>query len=398
MKIFYNRLRKLSVFIICYWVFGQTGQAQWVTIPDAAFANWLEGNGFTLGVCMNGGNQLDTTCAIVLSTTNLQINSSGISNLYGIQFFKSLSILNCSNNILTSLPTLPTTLTQLDFSHNNFSSCPVLPPMLRILNCSNNPLSSLPHILPDTLQSLACQNNLLTILPTLPTGLQTLGCPNNQLTSLPDLPSTLQTLSCGANLLTSLPTLPSGLVELDCGNNHLTTLPTLPNSITVLYCYINELTSIPNLPTWMSYFECDTNPNLTCLPPLDTIEVLSFTNTGITCLPDFGNVGYSTPAEITLPLCSTNNPNGCTLYNGIAQTNRQSFEVYPNPSSANFYFKGLQNGYNIQVYNLLGEIIGTSKTTSSNYCLSLNGRANGIYFYKIIDDTTIIQQGKLVLE
>ena len=72
--------------------------------------------------------------------------------------------------------------------------------------------------------------------------------------------------------------------------------------------------------------------------------------------------------------------------------------IFPNPSSGNFHFKGLQNGYSIEVYNPLGETIYTSKTTRNNFCLTLTGRDNGIYFYRIIDDNTIIQQGKLVLE
>jgi Leucine-rich repeat (LRR) protein len=52
---------------------------------------------------------------------------------------------------------------------------------------------------------LNCSYNLLTSLPTLPTNLQYLNCHYNQLSQLPTLPDTLQELYCSYNQLTSLP-------------------------------------------------------------------------------------------------------------------------------------------------------------------------------------------------
>ena len=82
----------------------------------------------------------------------------------------------------------------------------------------------------------------------------------------------------------------------------------------------------------------------------------------------------------------------------IAAIGDNQMTIFPNPSNGGVYFNGLQDGYNIEVYNPLGEIICTSKTFGGNYRLSLTGRANGIYFYRITDNTAIIQQGKIVLE
>ena len=75
------------------------------------------------------------------------------------------------------------------------------------------------------LKILWCSNNKLTCLPLLPSTLKMLCCYNNQLTSLPSLPSTLEILWCSNNKLTCLPLLPSTLEKVTCSNNKLTCLP-----------------------------------------------------------------------------------------------------------------------------------------------------------------------------
>ena len=103
------------------------------------------------------------------------------------------------------------------------------------------------HILPKSLKILYCFDNKLTSLPKLPNSLKYLSCYNNQLTSLPDLPNSLETLQCNNNRLTLLPKLPNSLKFLYCHINQLTLLPKLPNSLKYLSCYNNQLTSIPNI-------------------------------------------------------------------------------------------------------------------------------------------------------
>ena len=110
------------------------------------------------------------------------------------------------------------------------------------------------------LKTLDCSNNQLTSLPTLPQNLKTLDCYNNQLTSLPTLPQNLKTLDCYNNQLTSLPTLPQNLEVLYCYNNQLTLLPTLPQNLKTLYCYDNHLTYFPTLPQKLERLICAGNP------------------------------------------------------------------------------------------------------------------------------------------
>ena len=97
------------------------------------------------------------------------------------------------------------------------------------------------EIIPDDTTELDCSNNHLATLPSLPSSLKMLDCYNNQLTTLPALPFSLKELWCGNNQLTILPALPFSLKELYCTYNQLTTLPSLPSSLEILVCHNNKL-------------------------------------------------------------------------------------------------------------------------------------------------------------
>ena len=128
---------------------------------------------------------------------------------------------------------------------NNLSTIPILPTRLTNFNCSYNNLMVLP-ILPNSLINIDCSNNLIHNLPVLPKCLESLTCWSNQLTKLPILPDSLESLYCSSNKLTLLPTLPSGIIDVDCSINLLTFLPNGLRNINVkydnnpIYTYINE--------------------------------------------------------------------------------------------------------------------------------------------------------------
>jgi len=126
-------------------------------------------------------------------------------------------------------------------SDDQLTSLPSLPNSLKKLYCSHNPqLTSLPS-LPTSLDFLSCSDDQLTSLPELPSNLKGLLCSSNQLTSLPSLPENLQILNCSSNQLISIPSLPINLKELNCHNNQLSSLPPLTNSLVKLYCFNNPL-------------------------------------------------------------------------------------------------------------------------------------------------------------
>jgi Leucine-rich repeat (LRR) protein len=148
------------------------------------------------------------------------------------------------------LNSLPEDILAIDVSNRNIISLPDLTRFknLKTFYCSNNQLTSLPT-LPQNLERLYCSNNKLTSLSTLPQNLKLLHCHFNYLPTLPTLPQNLERLQCSSNKLTSLPTLPQNLETLHCSKNELTSLPTLPQSLNELYCSNNPIFEIVNSST-----------------------------------------------------------------------------------------------------------------------------------------------------
>lgn len=329
--------------------------AQYITIPDSAFATWLQNNGY--GECM-AGNQIDTNCTLVLNTHSIKCFAQPIRSLSGIQYFKNLDSLDCSNDSLNSISSLPGKLSFLNCSYNKLSALPALPSTLQILwctnnkfstltlsenitdlECSGNPLSGLPTLpgglgklvctdaglnslpllssglktlqcdrnslhslpaLPPGLQILSCTYNSLSALPALPSTLANLNCQNNQLSSLPALPSGLSFLMCGYNQIDSLPAVPGSLKQLDCTGNVLTKLPSLPSSLTSLYCGRNLLDSLPSLSASLQKLYCDHN-HLTSMASLPAgLTILYCSNNSLTALP-------AIPSSVSNLLCDHNN-------------------------------------------------------------------------------------------
>jgi uncharacterized repeat protein (TIGR01451 family) len=198
---------KITLFcLLIVLSFGSKAQT-YVTIPDTNFVSYLQTN---FSACMSG-NQMDTSCPSIQSAGYLVVSFLNIYDLTGLEYFSNITYLDCSYNILTSLP-----------------------------------------VLPGQLQALDCGNNLLTSLPPLPNALCSLYCNNNQLTSLPTLPpNSIDPYGYG--------------FSLDCGDNQLTALPELPQMLSTLVCDNNNITCFPTLPNNAYYYEFSGNP-FTCLP------------------------------------------------------------------------------------------------------------------------------------
>ncbi|MBL0054326.1 MAG: hypothetical protein IPP29_24030 [Bacteroidetes bacterium] len=54
------------------------------------------------------------------------------------------------------------------------------------------------------------------------------------------------------------------------------------------------------------------------MPKLNTIYYFDFTNTGINCIPNYGNVTSSIPLLSSIPLCNLFNSDGCQAYWNIS--------------------------------------------------------------------------------
>ena len=313
----------------------------YVNIPDSNFAKYLITQ---IPSCLykdsNNLYWMDTTCSGVVNLQTIDCRSLNIKSVDGVQYFSNLLNLYCSNNQISSLPSLPLLIQKLfcdsnminnfkplngfvqSFScnHNQLKSLPNLPLSLSYLSCDYNQLMVLPA-LPDSLLDLYCENNLLSNLPTLPYGLQVLMCDNNQLINLPTLPNTLQSIICNNNQLSGLPTLPTSLSKLICRTNQLTNLPYLPNSLAFLDCDSNQLTSLPIGHNFDSLYSitCRGNVNLFCLPKIPySLLSLDVSGTGINCIPNINTwFGVYQFPQVTpnIPVCSpTNNANQCQLF------------------------------------------------------------------------------------
>ncbi|KAK3604897.1 hypothetical protein CHS0354_000560 [Potamilus streckersoni] len=176
-------------------------------IPDDNFRNKLRDKYASWFSTIDGVNGLDITKANEFTGT-LDVKSSDIANLSGIEYFTAITTLWCSSNQLQSL----------DVSKNV---------ALTTLWCNNNKLQSL-----DVSKNVA---------------LTTLYCSFNQLTSLDvSKNEALTTLLCHSNQLTSLDVRKNvALTILWCHSNQLTSLDVSNNvRLTTLYCYSNQLQSL----------------------------------------------------------------------------------------------------------------------------------------------------------
>lgn len=258
-------------------------QAQYV-IPDPAFAAKLN----DIVPFAMSGNVLDETHPSVVFRSTLVVESAGIQDLDGLQFFSSLQNLNCRDNPLTNIPDLSSTLVEFICNNCGLASLPSLPASLERLVCHNNELTALP-VLPSTLQELECEKNELGAMPMLPAALVELNCSFNDLVALPSLPTGLEELNCAHNDIVNFPTLPLALETLDAHHNELEVLPTLPDALSFLDVSSNQLPGIPNTPSSLQFLYASFN-QLGSLPPLTSplLELVCPFN-ALTGLPQLPN-------------------------------------------------------------------------------------------------------------
>lgn len=428
---------KRNIFIYLFFTLCLASRGQtYVTIPDANFVSWLQAN----YPSAMSGNQLNTSNTSVTADTIVIVNAKGIYDLTGIQYFTSLRHLECSQNYLTSLPSLPSTLKYLSCSQNQLNSLPAIPSNLQILYCDNNLLPSLPT-LPNSIISLGCSNNPnLTALPALPTSLDSLFCSGDSLSSLPSLPSQLKWLGCDHNIITNLPTLPNTIEGISCGYNSLTSIPVLPSTLTQFNCSGNPLTSLPSLPTGLIYFGCDsvgasilptlpstlqvlscvknnltnlpplpaslqslicarnqlstlpTLPNLfdldcsqnqiTCLPVLPTTinGIFDFSGNLFNCLPNY--IPYMSPQVLNIPLCSAGNTNGCAAAGGILGVSYRDMNSDCINNAGDNTIKNLP----FKLYDISNNLVGN--TISAKNGVYNFAKPNGTY--KVVVDTSYL--------
>ncbi|MHB8261161.1 MAG: T9SS type A sorting domain-containing protein [Bacteroidia bacterium] len=440
---------KKTIAIILTLVVVRASAQTWVTIPDAAFSTYLRNN---ITAAMHG-DSLNISSPLVTSTTySLNLSDLGVSNLSGVQYFTSLTYLNCSGNTFTTLPALPNTLTYLDCSFNShLTMLPALPNSIQTLWCQNDSLISI-AALPTQLQALYCFNNYLTALPTLPNTLQSLECYYNSLASLPALPNALKQIDCFYNALTNMPPLNDSLTNLDChnnlitsfsslgsslaylycSNNNLTILPTMPASLVKIDCSYNSFVHLPTLPVALTYLDCSNN-QLIDLPALPSLNQLYCENNSISCFPTFPNtinlsyfnsclhgityfidisnnpftcvpniIAAMGADSVNYQRCTAGNVNGCKVA-GIEQfVNSNEVSIYPNPASTSLTLtlsKGEGTKATIYMYDMLGKLVKQSTysppSEGQGEAFDISDLAEGVYTISITTTECVLNKSMI---
>ncbi len=214
-------MRKLFPFILLF--FATQSYCQYIQVADTAFESALIKAGFD---DKYDGKILNSSCLLV---DTLRVGGRRIKSLSGIQEFKNLKYLDCSDNQLI----------EIDLSGNE---------LLSFLNCSSNGLRELNTKKNDKLSVLSCSNNGLKRLDlSANKELLLLRCEYNALTKL-DLSKnkSLLLLLCYNNRLSQMNILECKSLELlFCDNNNLTQLDISSNLYLVeLRCQKNPLERI----------------------------------------------------------------------------------------------------------------------------------------------------------
>lgn len=269
-----------------------------VHFPDENFRKYLKDNFDENGDGYFSQDEIDSITFMTIS--------NGVKSLDGINYFTSMTSLDCSNNQLTSLdvsknPNLTTLkcfgnrLTALDVSKNlNLLSLDCFTNQLteldvsknlnlRYLNCGGNKLESFDVSQNTNLGSLICHGNVGNPLTELDVSknlnLVYLDCSYNKLKSL-DVSQNpnLRKLYCSNNQITILDVSQNPkLYTLDCNNNQITVLDVSKNpDLDCLYCMNNQIITLDvSKKMNLRYLDCsdnqlsklniDQNPNLSSL-------------------------------------------------------------------------------------------------------------------------------------
>ncbi|MBO4461081.1 MAG: S-layer homology domain-containing protein [Clostridiales bacterium] len=170
-------------------------------IPDKEFAAALE--------AFDRNNDKVLIWGEVMNVTSLDVSGLGIKDLSGIEIFRNLMNLNCSNNYLMTLDLSKNTkLKTLDCSINNIATLDIdKNKELVTIDCSDNQIVDLRATKKmSNLETLICHTNRVALADfSKNANLKTLDCRDNMIQSL-DLSknANLEKLLCTDNMLTQL--------------------------------------------------------------------------------------------------------------------------------------------------------------------------------------------------
>lgn len=401
------------------------GTEQYTLIPDPNFEKALN----TLKID-TGESDCKVLTEDIVERTDLNVSSSGITDLTGIQDFKALETIYCFSNQLTSVDFSHNTalkvlelnsnkLTNLDVSNNT---------KLTTLHCSGNLLTSLDLSHNLNLTDLEFNGNKLTAIDVSAQKLLTnLDCSHNELTSLDTSNNkSLRSLLCRINKITALDVSQNTeLTKFTSDSNKLTALNVVSNTkLEYLSCSYNEISSLDvSTTTKLKALRCvntkistlDVSNNtalfgLNCRsnPLLNTLNLKNGNNGALLARFDFSynssgsgensdftlnpnlscilvdNATFSDANWSTFKDAKTSFSTSCNL--GVGESVLDQAAIYPNPTKGEVTIDNVSLE-KATVYNSLGQLVKsfTLDTANSSNTINLSGLPKGIYYVYLIN-------------
>jgi len=376
---------------------------KYTLIPDSNFEDKL----IALEIDKDGKNGKVKTASIS-QVVSLNLQSSNISDLTGIEDFQALLYLDCKYNTIRNINVEHNkALRGLDLHDNELSSLNISAnTALFSLTFSKNQISTIDLSQNKDLQNLTCDRNLLKDLDiSLNTQLRSLYCGNTDLTVLDvsNQPNLLD-LNCTNTKISKLDvTSNTKLENLYFNNAQLTTLDLSNNPLLKrINLSWNKLTSL----------DLSHNPLLELVflefNPLTTLNVQNGNNKNFILPSQTGKnadatiytsfLGNKTLGCIQVDDADYSNANwekikekNATYSNtcknlGIEANVFEKATIYPNPTKGEVNIQNV-NLEKATVYNSLGQLVKTFKLNSSNTTntITLSGLPKGVYYIYLIN-------------
>ncbi|MDF2438419.1 MAG: hypothetical protein K0Q95_2795 [Bacteroidota bacterium] len=107
----------------------------------------------------------------------------------------------------------------------------------------------------------------------------------------------------------------------------------------------------------------------------------------------------STTGTVTTEAITANVQTICTPTGiNVVEKTEQVINVYPNPFTTSLTIK-LDDKFNtceLQIFNVLGAVVFSKTLTTQSTTVSTNDLPAGVYFYKVITKSNVIQSGKII--
>lgn len=377
-------------------------------IPDPAFEQKL----IDMGIDTDGKNGKVITTNIS-SLKSLDVSSSNITNLTGIEEFTSLTYLDCGSNKISKIDlTENTVLTTLFCPKNDLEGLNLYKnTFLTYLDCNTNRLKGLDASYLKALTYLDVSHNSIPtdfqdLFLFYNTALTNLNCSYNKLTTV-DISRNvaLTTFNCSNNLLRTVNTgRNSALVTFICNNNNLENLELNSNlALATFICNNNKLDFL-NLSknVMLSKFDCQYN-ELRYLNLKNgnnknfDLTGSNFTNnSSLTCI-NVDDENYSNTNWLNKKDAKAVYSSNCSTL-GVEDSVFDKALVYPNPTKGDVHINNIVLE-KANVYNSLGQLVKSFSFNNgeSNNTINLAGLPRGVYYVYLINGDAASAK-KIILE